>query len=122
MEMRRATRRGRHLAPAVHENPEDETPGTPAVARVTQERAQEEDDVLVEGIELIAERLAAAEQVAADLAVDLEHERGFRFVIGIVGREEIREELAIFVNRIDRLAQESGLATKRRTASRSDGR
>ena len=93
-------------------DPANEPARALVVARVTQERAQEEEDVLLEGIELIEQRLARAEQVAAELAVGLDDERRFRLVIRVIGGEEIGEQFAVLVNRIDRFAEETGLATK----------
>ena len=80
--------------------------------RVTPESAQKEPNVLAKGIELVPERLARAEQVPAYLAIELEHERRLGFFVGVIGREEIGEQFVVVVNRIDRFAQEPGLATE----------
>src|SRR5438067_10756704 len=110
--MRGAARRGRDLTPAVADHPADKSARPRIVTRVTPERAQKEPDVLAKGIELVPERLARAEQVPAYLAVELEHERRLGFFVGVIGREEIGEQLVVVVNRIDRFAQEPGLATE----------
>src|SRR5689334_2912672 len=63
-------------------------------------------------VNLIPKWPAAAEQVATQLAVLLDHERRLGFVVRVVGGEEIGEELAVFVDGIDRLTEEPGLATQ----------
>src|SRR5213595_3798505 len=82
------------------------------VTKITTKRFQKERNILPEGIKLVAERLARAKQITANLALDLDHKRGLRFPIGVIGSEKIGEQLSIFVNRIDRLAQKSGIAAK----------
>ena len=91
------------------------------VAGITQEGAQKEDNVLLEGIKLVEQRLARSEQVAFQFAIHLEHERRLRLVVGVISGEEVGEQFAIFVNRIDRRRQGNRSdSTIRRTASRSD--
>ena len=111
-----------HFAPAVHHHPANETARTLVVARITQERAEEEDNVLLERIELVEQRLARTEQITFQFAIHLEHERRLRFVVRVIGGEKVGKQLAILVNRIDRLAEEAGLAAQPRTAARSDAR
>src|ERR1051326_6895941 len=112
VEMRGPPRRGRDFAPAVADHPADETARTFVVARVTPKRAKEEPNVLAEGIKLVPERLARTEEIAANLTVDLEDKRRFRFLVRIVRRQEIREQFVVVINRIDRVAEKSGLATE----------
>src|SRR6185295_9677011 len=60
------------------------------------------------------------------LALNLQHKGGLGLVIGVVSGKEIGEKFPVFVNRIDRCAKESGLATKSshrgaiRSAKRAD--
>src|SRR5436189_518872 len=82
------------------------------VTEIAAKRFQEERDILPEGIKLVAQRPARAQQIAADLAIDLDHKRGLGFPIGVIGGKKIGEQLSIFVDRIDRLAQKSGIAAK----------
>src|SRR5712671_2878230 len=112
MKMRHAPRCGRHFARSVSQDPPDKTARGGVVTKIASERFQEERNVLPEGIELILEWLARSEQVTADLAVDFNHERRFRFPIGVISSEEVGEQLSIFVNGIDRCAEKSGLTTK----------
>src|SRR4051812_38867770 len=115
--MRGSPRRRGHFPPAVRDHPADEPARALVVTRVAPEGAKKEPDVLAKGIELVPERLARAEQVTADIAVDLEHEGGLRFLVRVIAGQEIREQLVVLENRIDRFAEESGLATE--TADRA---
>ena len=67
---------------------------------------------MLERVKLIEQRLARPEKIAFEFAIDLENKGGFRFVVGVIGSEKIREQLAILVNRVDRLAEKAGLATQ----------
>ena len=67
---------------------------------------------MLERIKLVEERFARAEQVAFQFAIDLEHERGLRLVVGVISGEEVGKELVIFVNRIDRRTKKAGLAAQ----------
>ena len=53
-----------------------------------------------------------AEQVAADVAIDEQHERRLRLPIRVVSREVVREKLAVLENGIDRVAQKPRLAAQ----------
>src|ERR1700732_42227 len=104
--MRGAPRGGRDFAPAVADHPADESARTRIVSGVAPQGAKKEADVLAKRIELVPERLPRTEQVAANLAGDLEDERRLRFLVRVIGRQEIREQFVIFVNRIDRVTEE----------------
>src|SRR4051794_28657925 len=106
--MRSPPRRRRHFAPTMHQRPSDEPARSRLIAKVSGERTQKKPDILVEGIELVSERVATAEQVAANLAIHFQDKGGLRLVICVIGGEKIREQLAIFIDGIDRLAQEAG--------------
>src|ERR1700730_2971408 len=112
MEMRYSPRRGRHLAPTVHQSPADEPTRFRLVTVITCQRFKKERHVLPKRVELVLQRPARTEQIAADFTVHLENERRFRLVIGIIGGEKIGEQLSIFVNRINRFAEKSSLATE----------
>src|SRR5207248_4469181 len=112
VEMRNATRRRGHLAPAVYKRPANETTRTFVIAKITGQRAKKEPNVLVKRVELIAQRLARAKEIAPNFAIDFKEKTRFRFVVGIVSGKKIREQLSIFVNGIDRFAEESSLAAQ----------
>src|SRR5882762_8533258 len=112
MKMRNPAWRGRHFARSVSEHPPDKTTRTGVITKIASERFQEERNVLPEGIELIFEWLAGSEQITANLAVDLNHERRFRFPIGVISSEEVGEQLSIFVNWVDRHSEEAGLTAE----------
>src|SRR5260370_5161036 len=112
VKMRNAPRRCGHLAPAMHERPANETTRTFVIAQITGQRAEKEPNVLVKRVKLIAQWLARAKQVASNFAIDFKEKTRFRFVVGIVSGKKISEQLSIFVNGIDRFAEESGLAAQ----------
>ena len=61
------------------------------VAKVASERAEKEPNVLIKGIELIAQRLARTEEITANLAIYLQEKTRFGLVVRIIGREKIGE-------------------------------
>jgi hypothetical protein len=67
---------------------------------------------LIKRVQLILQRLARAEQVPANFAVRLQKKTGLRFVIGVIGGQKISEQFPVLVHRINRLAEESRIATK----------
>ncbi len=106
-------RGGRHLAPAVAENPVNEPPAGGVVARVARTRMRaEQAEVLEEIVELVAQRQAAAQQVAAHLAADLHDEGRFRLLLQVIIRQKVREQFPVLEHRVDGLAEETGLAAK----------
>src|SRR5205814_1338279 len=112
MKMWNAARRGRHFSPAVRQGPENESSRSCVVPEITGQGLEEERDVLPERIKLVVQRPPRPKQVTANFAVNLNHERRFGFPIGVVGGQEIGEQLPVFVNRVDRRPEKSGLATK----------
>ena len=89
--MRYAPRSGGNFAPAVHQQPPNETTRPLVVPEITGQRPEKEPDVLIKRVELILQRLARAEQVTANFAVHLQEKPGFRFVIGVISGEKIGE-------------------------------
>jgi hypothetical protein len=65
---------------------------------------------LIKRVELVSEWVTTPEQVAANFAVRFEDERRFRFVVGIIGRKKIGEQLPVFINGVNRLTEKSGHA------------
>src|SRR5437588_3257333 len=112
MKMRNTPRRRRHFAPTVHQCPTNESPRGLVITKIASQRLDEERDILPERVKLVEQRLTRTKQITADFAVDLNHEGGFRFPVGVVGRQKIREQFSIFVNRIDRRAEEPCLTTQ----------
>ena len=104
-------RRDRHFSPTVHQGPSNKSPRGLVIPEITGERFEKERNVLPERIELIEQRFARTEQITPDLAVDLNHERRFRFPIRIVSREKIGEQLLIFVDWIDWRSEKPRLTT-----------
>ena len=110
--MRDTARLGRDFAPAIHQDPANETTRAPVVAEVTGQRPEKQPYVLIQRVELILKRLARAEEVTGNLAVHLQKKTGFRFVVGVIVRQKIGEQFAVLVNRIDRLTEESRFAAE----------
>src|SRR6202040_2640782 len=98
MKMRNAPRRGRHFPPTVHQCPTNKSPRGLVVPEIAGERFEKERNVLPERIELVEQRVSRTEQVATDITVDLNHEGRLWFMIGVIGREKIGEQLSIFIN------------------------
>src|SRR5206468_2738546 len=80
VKMRNATRRRGHLAPAVYKRPANETTRTFVIAKIASQRAKKEPNVLVKRVELIAQRLARAKEIASNFAIDFKEKTRFRFV------------------------------------------
>ena len=112
MKMRNASRRRGHLAPPMHERPPNEPARTLVIAKIPGQRAEKEPDILVKRVDLILQRPPLPQQIASNLAADFKEKARFGFVVGIVRRKKIGEQLSIFVNGIDRFAEESGLAAQ----------
>ena len=110
--MRYAPGRRRHLAPAVHERPANKPPRARVIAKVAGQCAKKEPDILIKRVELVPQGLARAKEIAANFAVDFKEKARFGFVVGIVSSKKIGEQLSIFVNGIDRFAEESSLAAQ----------
>src|SRR5689334_13074591 len=109
MKVRRPTGCSRNLPPAVHQDPADETARPLVISRITQERTDEKDKVLLERVELVEQRLATAEQIAFQYPVYLEDERRLRLMIRVISGEKVGKKLVVLVNRIDRQPQKPGL-------------
>ena len=90
----------------------DKVPRCRVVPGVVQDPPQQKPGVLVYVIQLLPERFARAKQVAAHLAGDLQHKRRFRLPIGVISREKIREELPVLKHGVNRVPDETGLATQ----------
>src|SRR5882724_4206701 len=82
------------------------------VAKVARERTEKEPNILIERVELIAQRLARAEKITANFAVHLQEKTRLGLVIGVIGGEKIGEQFPIFINRINGVAEKSRLATQ----------
>ena len=80
-----------HFVPPMHERPADKTSRVFMVAKIANERAEKEPNILIKGIELIAQRLARAKEITANLAIYLQQKTRLRFVIRIIGRKKIGE-------------------------------
>src|SRR5207302_450266 len=72
VKMRDTSRLSRDFVPPVHQDPANETTGAFVIAEVTGQRAEKQPDILVKRVELILQRLARTQQVAANLAVHLQ--------------------------------------------------
>ena len=112
VEMRGAPRSGGHLAPAVDRGSSGRTAARRRCTAGNARAAQEEHGVLVDAVELLAEGLARAEEVALHLAIHLDDEGGLRLPIGVIAGEEIGEESAILEHRVDGIAEKAGLAAE----------
>src|SRR4051812_27012565 len=110
--MRDAPRLGGHFTPSVHEDPANETTRPLVVSKITGQRAEEQPDVLIQRIQLVLQRLARAEQIAGNFAVHLQQKTRFWFVVGVIGRQKVREQFAVLVNRIDWDAEKSRITAK----------
>src|SRR5438445_7272504 len=111
VKMGNAPRRRRHFPPAVRQCPTNESPRGLVIPEIAGERFEKERNVLPKRIELVQQRFARTEQITPNLAVDLNHERRFRFPIRIVSREKIGEQLSIFVDWIDWRSEKPRLTT-----------
>ena len=107
MEMRGAARRGGHLAPGGAEDPLHEFFRRRRVARVAENAAQKEAEILVKGVALLPQRTARAHEVAADFAIHEQHEGTLRLPVRVVGREVVGEKFAILEDRVDGLAEKA---------------
>ena len=112
VEVRALAGRGGDFLPGRGEHPLDEPPGRPVVAGIADDPAQEDARVLVDIVDLLAQRKARAEQVAADFPVHEQHEGRLRLPVGVVGRQVIGEEFAVLEDRVDRVAQKAGFTTE----------
>jgi hypothetical protein len=102
MKMRNAAGRGWDFTPAMADHPANELAGAVVVAAVSPKRAKEQKHGVSEGIDLMSQRFTRAEQVAQNFPINFQDERRFRFVVGVVSREKIGEQLAVLKHRIDR--------------------
>ena len=82
------------------------------VAKAARKRAEKEPNILIERVELIAQRLARAEKITANFAVHLQEKTRLGLVIGVIGREEIGEQFPIFINRINGMPEKTGVAAQ----------
>ena len=111
VKMRGAARRGGDFAPAMAKDPVNKTAGCRVVTRVVR-TPEQETQVLINVVQLLAQRLARAEQVALHLAVDLEHKRRLGLPIGVIAGQKIGKKLPILEHRVDRVAYETRLAAE----------
>src|SRR5579885_2740921 len=112
VKMRHSPGTGRHFAPAIHQDPADETTGAIVVAKISRQRPEKEPHILVERVELVAQRPAATEQVTADFALHLQKKTRVRLVIGVISGKKVGKQFAIFIHRINRIAEKSGVAAE----------
>src|SRR5207249_11000520 len=100
VKMRNAARCGWHFAPTVNERPTDTASRPCIVPKVARKRAKKESNVLIERVDLIPQGLARTEEITPDLAVHFQQKTSFGFVVSIVSRKKIGEQLSIFINGI----------------------
>src|SRR5438552_3423199 len=105
MKMRNGAGRGRDFAPTMTDDPANKLARALVVAAIPPERAKEQRHRVGEGIDLMPQRLARAEQIAADFPINFQDERRFRFLVGVISREKIGEQFAVLKSRIDRVSQ-----------------
>src|SRR4051812_48692478 len=74
--------------------------------------SEEKAHVLIKSVELLAKRMPGPEKVTANFPVDTEHECRLRFPVGVIARQIIGKQLAIFKNRADRLSEKTGFAAQ----------
>ena len=67
---------------------------------------------MVKRIELVLQRLARTEKIAANFAFHLQKKTRFRFVISVIGGEKISEQFSILVHWVNRIAKKSGIAAE----------
>src|SRR5262245_33927158 len=112
MKMRDGAGRGWDFAPTVADYPADKLAGVLVVAAISPKRAKKQEHGVSKGIDLMPQRFARAEEIAANFPIDFQDERGLRFVVGVINREKIGEQFPILENRINWRAQETRGATK----------
>src|SRR2546423_5975504 len=101
MKMRNGAGRGRNFAPAVADYPADKLARALVVEARSPKRAKEQKHGVSEGIDLMPQRFARAEEVAADFSINFQDERRFRFVVGVISGEKIGEQFAVLEHRIN---------------------
>src|SRR5919201_4209744 len=99
--MRYPTRRGGYFAPAIHQKPANESTRARVVAGITQQRAEEQNNILGKRVELILQGPTGPKQIPPQLAVDFQDKARFRLVVRVIRRQKICKQLSIFVDRIN---------------------
>ena len=95
MKMRNGRGRGWDFAPAMADHPANELAGAVVVAAVSPKRAKEQKHGVSEGIDLMPQRFARAEEITTNFPINFQDERRFRFVVGVISREKIGEQFAV---------------------------
>src|SRR5262249_18005020 len=112
MKMRDSPRLSGNFAPAIHQNPADKPPRALLVPKVTRQRAKKHPHDMIERVDLILQGLPRAQQIAGDFAVNLQEKTRFGLVIGVISREKIGKQFTVLINRIDRVAEKTGIAAE----------
>ena len=112
MEMGAAPGGLRHLLPRGSQDPADEVPRCFVVEGVLRHPAREEVDIVEKVEELLAEGAVRSQEITLHRSVLLEHERGLGLDVRVIAGQVVGKDLAILKNGIDRLAQESRVATE----------
>src|SRR4029453_2928675 len=112
MKMRNGAGRGWDFAPAMADHPANELAGAVVVAAGLPKRAKEQKHGVSEGIDLMPQRFARAKEITTNFPINFQDERRLWFLVGVISREKIGEQLAVLKHRIDRGSQKSGCTTK----------
>src|SRR5688572_11181166 len=78
------------------------------VSPIAHHSAQQEADVLIESMELLAKRAPRTEEITANVTVHRQDKGRFRFPVGVVGGQIVGKQLPVFEQRIDRLPKKPG--------------
>ena len=112
VEVGAAARRHRHLAPRVAQDPSDEVTSRLIIEGVLRHPTAKESEVIEKIKELLPSGAVGAKQVALHYPSLHEHKGGLRLNVGVVAGQVVGKELAIFKDRVDRLAEKSGFAAE----------
>jgi hypothetical protein len=105
-------RRRGNLAPGFRNQPLNVFSRFRFITEIAADDSSAVNKVLKEAVNLVPQRMARSEEISLQDGVFCQHERGIRFVLQIIIREEIREQRAIFKDRVYRVSQEAGFATE----------
>src|SRR5437764_11330222 len=112
MKMRDRAGRGGNFAPAVTDYPANELARALVVAPISPKRAKEQKHRVNEGVDLMPQRFSRAEQISADFPINFQDERRLWFMVGVIRRQKVGEQLPIREDRIDRSTEKAGCTTK----------
>src|SRR5947209_7533787 len=106
-------RRCRNFAPCLGDEPLNETARLGIVSSITAKHPRRLNQILYQTANLMLDRVPRPEEVSLYMAAGFHDERRIRFMPEIVIGQKIRKQLAVFKNRVDRLAQKSGVTAER---------